>query len=142
MCVAAEERVECPGLVPPRKKLFVGIAEKPTYVCAGEGEAGDVLGEDHWYGGGEVGPRSLVVTCPHGAHALAAYEEGAGEDEWATGRFRVAGQEGGEGGIDECEAVDVMEVTMFPIPMVDIVFWHSGLWTVKDRRFVHVVPEK
>ncbi len=65
--VAAEEGVEGAGLVPTGQELFGWVSEETTNVGAGEGEAGDVVGEDHGDRGGEVGPFGLVVTGPHGA---------------------------------------------------------------------------
>ncbi len=31
---------------------------------------------------------------------------------------------------------------MFPVIVMEVILWHSGFWTVEDRGFVHVVPEK
>ncbi len=88
-----------------------------------------------------MGPFGLVVAGPHGAKALGARVVGAGEDERpAAGGWRFAGEERMVGSVDKGHAIDVMDVAMFPVAVMNVVFWHSGLGPVEDRRFVHVVP--
>ena len=140
--VAAEERIEGAGLVPARQELFGGIAEEAADVCAGEREAGDVVGEDHGDRGGQMRPDGLVVSCPHCAEALGAGVVGAGEDEGSTGGGWVAVDEGVERGVDEGHTVDVVDVAVFPVAMVDVILWHCGFGSIEDRGFVHVVPDE
>ena len=46
------------------------------------------------------------------------------------------------GSVDEGHTVDVMHVAVFPVAVVNVVFWHSGFWSVEDGGFIHVIPDK
>ena len=141
MGVAAHEGVEGASLVPASEELFRGVTEEAADVGAREGEAGDVLVEDHGDRSGEVRPDGLVVAGPHCADALRAREEGAGEDK---GAFvgAVTEDHGFVAGVVEGEAVEVVNVAVFPISVVEVVFWHCCFWAVEHGGLVHIVPEK
>ena len=72
--MSTEEGVEGTGLVPAGEEIFLGVAEETTYVCAGEGEPGDSIVEDHWESCCEMLPVGLVVASPHCASALGTCE--------------------------------------------------------------------
>ena len=42
----------------------------------------------------------------------------------------------------EGHSIEVVNISVFPIAVVKVVFWHGGFRTVEDRRLVHVVPDK
>lgn len=141
MGVAAKEGVKGAGLVPAREELLGGVAEEAADVGAGEGVTCDVHGEDHRERSLQVGPARLVVTRPHGAHALGAGVVGAGEDEGAFCGV-VPFEHGFVRGVVEGEPVEVVDVAVFPVAVVEVVLGHGGFGPVEDGGFVHVVPEE
>ena len=108
MRVPTEKGVEGSCLEPAGQELFRGVSEEATDVCTSEGEASDVLRENHGNRGGKVWPGGLVVAGPHGTHALGAGEEGAREDKRTFGGAGVAVEEGLVGRIDKGEAVEIV----------------------------------
>lgn len=89
-----------------------------------------------------MGPFGLVVTGPHSSESLRARVVGARENERAAWRTWIAMQKRVICSVDECHAVDVVHITMFPVAMVEIVLWHGRFRAIEDRRLVHVVPDK
>ena len=51
-------------------------------------------------------------------------------------------KKGGICSVDEGHAIDVVEVAMFPVSVVDIVFRHCCFGNVEDGGLIHVVPEE
>lgn len=37
------------------------------------------------------------------------------------------------------KAIEVVHITVLPLPMLGI-FHHGDLWSVEDRRLIHVIP--
>ncbi len=44
------------------------------------------------------------------------------------------------GSVDESHAIDVVDVSVFPIAIVHVVLWHGGFWAVEDGRLIHIIP--
>ena len=87
-------------------------------------------------------PGGLIVAGPHGADALRSGVERAGKDERAAGGSgRFTGEESVVGCVVKGEAVEVVDVTMLPVSVVDVVLGHCRFGSVENRWFVHVIPD-
>lgn len=87
-------------------------------------------------------PVGLIIASPHSSGALGASKEGASEDEGAAFLPRPeAALQSFERRVVESHAVEVMNVAVFPVAIMKVVFGHGGLWTVEDGGFVHIIPD-
>lgn len=133
-----------------------------TAICltAVESHPCDAIGEDHGSSYGEVLPRPHIVAGPDGTVSLRACKEGAGQDERSSRRIlsrneRLGCQvvlEAGQAGISTVNSVlpvftsgddaiahvdhsiDVVQITVLPPAVVDVVARHGDLWPVEDGR--------
>src|SRR5437773_7943277 len=129
--MTTKERIESAGLVPTGEEFFIGISKEAPDICTCERETRDAVAENHWQRSSQVRPASLVVTCPHGAKSLTSSKVSTRKNERSTNFAILSFQEGIICSIHKRHTIQVMNVPMLPIPIMQIVFWHCRLRTIK-----------
>ena len=106
-------------------------------LTSAKSHARDTIRENHLDANSHVLPGTEVITSPHRTIALRASEEGTRKYERSLGSLSSLNK-AGVGDPRKEHSVDVMDVAVLPATIMDQVFRHGDLGSVKNGRLVMV----